>query len=140
MMDIIVGVDRSDTARRAALTAAELAAKCGANLHVLTCVERHGSVDLDVGTDHFRSDPISEARVFLEDLISDLPHDSITPTVSTEHAAKALCDEAKRIDASIIVVGNRRVQGISRVLGSIAGDVMRHAPCHVLVAHTTPDD
>ncbi len=140
MQDIIVGVDRSETARRAATSAAELAAKCDANLHLVTCVERHGRVNMDVGTDHFRSDPISEARTFLTDLAQSLPHDSITHSVSTEDPAKALCDEAERLDAAMIVVGNRRVQGISRVLGSIARDVMRQAPCDVLVAHTTADE
>ena len=46
-------------------------------------------------------------------------------------------DEAARIDASMIVVGNRRVQGKARVLGSIATDVTRTAPCDVLVVDTT---
>ena len=49
----------------------------------------------------------------------------------------ALCDEAKRLDAEMIIVGNRRVQGMSRVLGSIAMDVARNAPCNVLIVHTT---
>ena len=50
--------------------------------------------------------------------------------------ASALCDEAERLDASIIVVGNKRVQGISRVLGSIAGGVAKMAPCDVYIVHT----
>ena len=37
----------------------------------------------------------------------------------------------------MIVVGNRRVQGATRVLGSIANDVARQAPCNVLIVHTT---
>ena len=32
----------------------------------------------------------------------------------------------------MIVVGNKRVQGAARVLGSIAGDVAKRAPCNVL--------
>ena len=39
----------------------------------------------------------------------------------------------------MIVVGNRRVQGVSRVLGSIASDVLRRAPCDVLIVNTTGD-
>jgi nucleotide-binding universal stress UspA family protein len=39
----------------------------------------------------------------------------------------------------MIVVGNRRVQGISRVLGAIATDVARRASCDVLISDTTSD-
>ena len=35
------------------------------------------------------------------------------------------------------IVGNRRVQGVSRILGSVAMDVARAAPCNVLIVHTT---
>ncbi|MCP3973298.1 MAG: universal stress protein, partial [bacterium] len=43
-------------------------------------------------------------------------------------------------NARMIVVGNRRVQGIARVLGSVASDVAKRAPCSVLIAHTTRAD
>jgi CRP-like cAMP-binding protein len=43
------------------------------------------------------------------------------------------------MDATMIVVGNRRVQGAKRLLGSIASDVLHHASCDVLVAHTAAD-
>jgi nucleotide-binding universal stress UspA family protein len=48
-----------------------------------------------------------------------------------------MCEEARRLGARIIVVGNRRVQGASRVLGSIASDVAKQAPCDVLIVNTT---
>jgi len=34
-------------------------------------------------------------------------------------------------------VGNRRVQGASRILGAVAADVAKHAVCDVLIANTT---
>ena len=43
---------------------------------------------------------------------------------------------AKEIGADLIVVGNRRVQGIGRVLGSVATDVAHHAPCDVYIVKT----
>ena len=46
-----------------------------------------------------------------------------TYAVVVADPATSLCDEAVRLDASMIVVGNKRVQGAARVLGSIAGDV-----------------
>jgi nucleotide-binding universal stress UspA family protein len=51
--------------------------------------------------------------------------------------ADALVEEAKRLGADLIVVGNRRVQGIGRVLGSVATDVAHHAPCDVYIVKTT---
>ena len=54
--------------------------------------------------------------------------------------ATATCEEATRLQAQTIVVGNRRVQGVTRVLGSVAADVTKHAPCDVLIANTTEAD
>lgn len=136
MKDIIVGIDRSETARAAATRAAELAAAFGTNLHVVMCVDRGGSTDLTVGADRFHTDWLSEAEMFLSDVARTLPHDRVTHTVGLGDPAKMLCEEAGRLDARAIVVGNRRVQGMSRVLGSVAGDVTRNAPCDVVVANT----
>lgn len=136
MHDIIVGVDPSDTARRAAEKAAELAAAFGANLHLVTSADRSRPIDLKVGTDQFHGDWLSDAGQFLDELARSLPHDTVTTAVASGDPAKALCDEAARLDARIIVVGNRRVQGAARVLGSIATAVAKSSPCDVLIAHT----
>ena len=50
--------------------------------------------------------------------------------------AEALVEEAKRRNAELIVVGNRRVQGIGRILGSVARSVAQHAPCDVYIVKT----
>ena len=136
MKDIIVGVDRSATARRAAETAADLAVAYGANLHVVMCVERNKPVDISVGSDRFHTDWLSEAGQFLDDLVRRLPGTSVTRTVGVGDPAKMMCEEAQRLEARAIVVGNRRAQGASRVLGSVASDVTKQAPCDVLVANT----
>lgn len=137
MNDIVVGVDQSPTARQAAMTAAGLAAATGVNLHLVTCVRDRSSSEVQVGSDRFYLDSTSEAETYLGDLARQLPHDRITTTASTGDPVQALCDEASRVDASMIVVGNKRVRGIGRVLGSVAASVTRQAPCDVLVANTT---
>ena len=38
--------------------------------------------------------------------------------------------------ADLIVVGNVRMQGFGRVLGSVGNDVLSHAPCSVLIVKT----
>ena len=47
-----------------------------------------------------------------------------------------LVSEADRLEARLIVVGNRRVQGPARILGSIARTVAANASCDVYVANT----
>jgi nucleotide-binding universal stress UspA family protein len=136
MNDIIVGVDRSETAMNAARKAAELAAALGANLHLVMCADRGKAVNMKVGSESFHTDWLSEAEQHLAEVSRKLGHDSITTKIDTSDPAKTLIEEAERLDARAVVVGNRRVQGASRVLGSIASDVLRKAPCDVLVANT----
>jgi len=50
---------------------------------------------------------------------------------------EALIEEAKRYDDVLIVVGNRRMQGAGRMLGSVANSVAHSAPCDVYVVKTT---
>ena len=100
------------------------------------CVERGSTHELAVGNDRFHTDWLSDAELFLADIARSLPHGSITHTVGLGDPAKMLCEEASRLDARAIVVGNRRVQGMSRVLGSVASDVTRLSPCDVMVANT----
>jgi nucleotide-binding universal stress UspA family protein len=144
MQTIIVGVDQSETARRAAIAAAKLAKACGSPLHVVMAISRRKTVDVQVGaSDHWHVDWLSTAEQFLDSLISELPAPVITRTVSLKDPATALCEEAERLEAGMIVVGNRRVQGVSRLLGAIATEVARHAPCDVLIANTVcerPDE
>jgi nucleotide-binding universal stress UspA family protein len=139
MNDIIVGVDQSATARRAAEKAVDLAAAYGENLHIVWCIPRKGGQMVGSGNDQWYADPTAEAEAFLDNLRYELPYDKVTTQIVHGSVASALCEEAERLDAKIIVVGNRRVQGVSRVLGSIAGDVLKHAPCDVLIANTTGD-
>lgn len=136
MNDIIVGVDTSETAKRAAMAAAEMARAHGSNLHLVTCVER-SAAQVGIGNDAVHVDSLGTGDDFLRSLALTLGHDEITTAVSFDDPATMLCAEAARLDARTIVVGNRRVQGATRVLGSVAAKVIRQAPCDVLVANTT---
>ena len=137
MNDIVVGIDRSETAARAAAVGAEMAKALGVNLHLVTCADKTGATDLKVGSDHFHIDWVAEADLFLKDTADRLDHDQVTCLVASGNPATVLCEEARRIEARMVVVGNRRVQGVSRVLGSVAGDVLKHADCDVLIVNTT---
>ena len=137
MNDIVVGIDRSETAAHAASVAAEMAEALGVNLHLVTCADKSRSVELKVGSDQFHTDWLAEAEQFLKDAARRIGYDRVTHAVGSGNPATVLCDEARRLEARTLVVGNRRVQGVSRVLGSVAGDVLKHADCDVLIVNTT---
>lgn len=61
----------------------------------------------------------------------------VTTAVGSGKAADVICSEAERVGAELIVVGNKRTQGVSRVLGAVAAKVLSHTPCDVYIAHTT---
>lgn len=135
MNDIVIGIDRSETAAKALRKAAEIASAQQADLHIVMCVDKKAPVDFHVGSDHFHCDALSEARQFLDEAAQ---HTGVptTSAVGVGDPAEFLCEEASRLRARVIVVGNRRVQTMARVLGTVASDVIKHAPCDVLIANT----
>jgi nucleotide-binding universal stress UspA family protein len=139
MNEIIVGVDGGEAADVAARTAATLAKECGRPLHVVMAIKKHTSSHFSTGgSDNWQIDSLTDAVQSLASITNVLRGDTeVTSAVIVDDPATALCTEAERLGASIIVVGNRRVKGISRVLGSVATEVARQAPCDVLIAHTT---
>lgn len=136
MGTIVVGVDPSETSRRAAEKAAKLASELGAQLHLVMCAEKGQTTNISVGSDSFHVDGLTEADQFLKGFALKFPDQKVTSSVGADDPASAICKEAERLGADLIVVGNRRVQGLSRVLGSVAGDVMKKAHCDVYVANT----
>jgi nucleotide-binding universal stress UspA family protein len=144
---IVVGVDASESARKAARTAAVLAANSGAVLHVLSAVEKT-AVTPDSGAGFSPGEfaegagtgltPGELAEALAAEVAAELR--SIAPDVVSGplqgKPAQALVDEARRLDARLIVVGNRRVQGIGRILGSVATSVAHQAPCDVYIVKT----
>lgn len=61
----------------------------------------------------------------------------IRVAVPFARAASAIVDEAMRVGADLVVVGSRGRGALARmVLGSVAAEVIDHAPCPVLVARS----
>lgn len=135
---IVVGVDQSETARRAAFRAAELAKALGAPLHLVMAAGRGRADGMATETGH-HVDWLAGAEQFLDALMGELKVAVVTGSVVDDDPAAAMCDEADRLGAQMIVVGNKRVQGISRVLGAIGLDVARRASCDVLISDTTDE-
>lgn len=58
-------------------------------------------------------------------------------TIVEERASWAICGEAERREADLIVIGSHGRRGLQRMfLGSVAEDVVRHGPVPVLVVRT----
>lgn len=138
MNEIIVGVDGSETARMAAVAAAEMATSYNRPLHIVMSMTRNTTQEVHGGgSETWHVDSVSVAEDLIKDLAGKLKATTpVTHAVVMKDPAAALCEEASRLQASIIVVGNKRVQGAARVLGSIAGDVAKRAPCNVYIVHT----
>lgn len=138
---IVTGVDGSETAARAAHRAAELARDLHAELHVLTAYGVRESKVFNDGVEKVVSADIDKAeRVAAEtarELSRSFPGLTIISFAAEGSPAVALVNAAKRLNAAFIVVGNKRVQGASRILGSVARSVASHAPCDLYIAHTT---
>ncbi len=136
---IIVGVDGSDTALHAAKEAARIAAALGAKLCVVMGYEGDDVEMLKVGSDVYRYSTQEESEAVVRAVSAQLDAGDLQLeiVVSEGKPADVLIGEAKRLEASIIVVGNRRMQGVARLLGSVANDVAHHAPCDVYIVKTT---
>ena len=137
---ILCGVDNSNTAAAAARKAAGLAVALGAELHLLSAYGKVESETVEVGAETILvSNEMEAERVagaIAVELRREFPGLTVHAAASEGRPGEALVHAAQRLDADLIVVGNKRVQGIARVLGSIARDVAAHAPCDVYVALT----
>ena len=137
MKRIVVGIGGSETAKEAARQAIDLAVAMGATVHFVTVVGSDEAEVVGTGSDRWELHSSEAARLqvqrFVESLAVPLSYD----VVSLEgDPAKVLVREAERIDADLIVVGNVRMQGLGRILGSVGNAVAHNAPCNVLIVKT----
>lgn len=135
---IVVGVDGSETARRAAEAARDLAMAFGTKLHVVTAFDGDRTVVFGSGSDEWVVSNEDSAEEIAENVVVDLDKGAVQVTWSAVRGtpAQALIKQAESYGARTIVVGNRRMKGLGRVLGSVANTVAHNAPCDVYVVKT----
>jgi nucleotide-binding universal stress UspA family protein len=137
---VVTGVDGSETATLAAKKAARIAQALGNELVIVCAFGKFEAEEVQLGGEVYRfSNEESAAKVagdVRRDVRNDFPGLRITSRAQEGGPADALLDVAEELDAELIVVGNKRVQGPVRVLGSIARSVAQKASCDVYVAHT----
>ena len=139
---IVVGVDGSETALRAARTARDLAATLGATLHVVSAFDSDRTEVFGSGSDQWIVSDADDAEKVAKSVAESIRTRDLKVTYAAARGkpAEALIGEAERTGARMIVVGNRRMQGIGRVLGSVANSVAHNAPCDVYIAKTDVAD
>src|SRR4051794_30872568 len=116
---IIVGVDGNEPSERAARTAATLASRTGAHLHVVCAFPREQVAEIEDDGHRQRIAISEESAEIAAQVAARISHDPSRTTSSAAQGrpAEVLVAEAERLGADLIVVGNKRVQGIARVLG-----------------------
>lgn len=137
---IIVGVDGSDTAQRAAERAARISVNMNAELVVVTAHASDNTEVVKIGTDTWILDDAEQAEKLAEQCAASLRLTEPTAKVSAAAAhgkpQEVLVSEAERLNATLIVVGNVGMKGLGRVLGSVATSVAHSAPCDVYIVKT----
>jgi len=132
---IVVGIDGSEHAHRALVWATDEARRRGAPLTVV-----HGYPVLPIGTYPYSTlmiDPtlMSHAadnlmRGALEQI--DMRGIDVSPVTTSGGGAQAILEHAE--NAALVVVGSRGLGALKRLLlGSVATQVVHHAPCSVAV-------
>ncbi len=135
---VVVGADGSATARRAVEAAAEVAAMSKGALHIVTAFDPKnpvGAMPAEFANVNLESD----ADALLQSLSFISKNQGVATTVhsSTGDPAELIITYAEKVGADLVVVGNRGMKGVRRVLGSVPNSVAHGSPCSVLVVDTT---
>jgi nucleotide-binding universal stress UspA family protein len=139
---IVVGTDGSETADRALTRALEMARLTGARLHVVSAYEPVAArvtggapaaeaAEWSVGPDF-------EVEGVLNRAITRARAEGVETEVRAPKGdpADAILTVADEVNADLIVLGSRGMQGARRVLGSVPNKVSHRARCDVLIVQT----
>ena len=134
---ILIAVDGGPVAAEAADVGVELARALGAQVALVSVVDRSAvdSLAPEMPRDEMLAEARSDAKRVMTMLAERLGPDLVTADFMPEgQPGHEIVGAAKAWPADMIVVGSHGRTGLDRViLGSVAEQVMRHAPCPVLV-------
>jgi universal stress protein A len=142
---ILVATDFSETSDEAVRHAQELATALRASLYLLHIVSSDlgpGAPELwGVDSDDLQERLETKAKTELDQLGATLAQDGVVPHAATRFgaAADSINDYAREQDIDLIVIGTHGRSGVEHLLlGSVAENVVRGAPCPVLVVRPAP--
>ena len=138
--NVVVGVDGSETAYKAASRAATLAQGLGTELVVLSAHITGNTEIVKIGSETWVLDDAERALEMAERVAAKLRTEhqglEVRSAAGRGKPQDVLMEEAERSGAQLLVVGNVGIKGLGRVLGSVAWSVVHNAPCDVLVVKT----
>lgn len=139
---ILVAIDGSEGARRAANFARDLASKLGAKLTVLVVLEPIPMVSVGFADVYglARRQPSNEElhhlQKALDEAAADFPADRVQKVIEYGPAADTIASQAEARGADLIVVGARGMGAVGRFLvGSVSDRVIHLAKRNVTVVH-----
>ncbi|SEP20110.1 universal stress protein [Aquisalimonas asiatica] len=139
---ILVPVDGSDTAARAADAARDLAAASGARVVVMSvAVDRDIMPSELMATGQVSRKDIMDDRRRQATEIADKAADSLKAAgvetrteVAAGDPAHCIIEHSRTLDAPLVVIGRRGLTGFRElIMGSVSNKVVHYADCPVLV-------
>jgi nucleotide-binding universal stress UspA family protein len=137
---VLVAADDSVTAARAVSTAVELVKATGGALHVMTAYNLP-SAPVDVLPGEYLNALTDDADLLLQRLRESIVEEGVEARYHSVAgpAPEAIVRVADVVGAELIVVGNKGMKGMRRVLGSVPNSVAHHANCSVLIVDTVSE-
>jgi nucleotide-binding universal stress UspA family protein len=139
MNTILLATDGSPSAKRATTTAIELARASSAPLHVVTSwsvpISAYGYAPLLIVPEVATAER-EKGEQALATAVEQASAAGVEATSSLREGqpVEEICDAARELDASLVVVGAHGWGAVRRlVFGSVSTGVLHHAPCPVLV-------
>jgi nucleotide-binding universal stress UspA family protein len=139
---IIVGTDGSETSKRAVTEATRLAEVMKSTVHLVSAYEPLRGTRItgapEGAANVWAVRPDAEVESIIEQAAAAVRTRGVEVKAHTltGDPADALLEIAEREGADLIVVGNRGMHGVSRMLGSVPNKVSHRAQCHVLIVAT----
>jgi nucleotide-binding universal stress UspA family protein len=141
---ILVGTDCTDTAAVAVEHAAQLAQAVGATLHVVSIYREPATAAMahaGYGSGHYEvwSEAAYEDRQRQVASVTARLRDrglTVIGHVERGDPASAIVSIAHEVDADLIVVGSRGMNGLRRLVGSVQNALAHAKAFHVLVVRT----
>jgi nucleotide-binding universal stress UspA family protein len=136
---VVVGADHSATARRAVEAATAIVVMSGGTLHIVTAYGPHSINDSFLPQEFRMMNTDGEVEALLQDLSFIAKKSGVEPVLHHAQGSPAdvLIDQAAKVGADLIVVGNRGMKGARRILGSVPNSVAHRSQCSVAIIDTT---
>ena len=140
---IVVGTDGSERAAKAAREAFALAKITGATVHVVHVMRLVAMASAGFGDPSVIATANADAREKGDHICAQVLADAERQGVPAEihnvdgDPGDMLVKIAATVHADLVVIGNRGMTGVKRlVLGSVPNKVSHHCPCSLLIVNT----